>query len=97
MLPGFMVRLEQKSVEGLKYAMQKFFPHYISRDMKLPASVEFDVGAGDVMGGIFARHVKWTDINYINAIWEIIGIKLEFLADDDGLGQKVHIDFPAMK
>lgn len=65
--------------------------------MNLPASFEFDVGAGDVMGGIFARHVKWNEINYTNAIWNIVGIKLEFITDDEGLGQKVHIDFPAMK
>lgn len=86
MFPGFMVRLEQKSVNGVKFAMSKFFPHYIERDMHLPESFSFDVGAGDVLGGIFARHVTWSDINYTNALWNIIGIKLEFIADDEGLG-----------
>jgi hypothetical protein len=96
MNPGMMVRLEQKSMDALKYSMQHFFPHFISRDMELPPSVEFEVGGGDFLGGIFTRNVTWTDINYINAVWNIVGIKLEFLADDEGLGQKVHIDFPVM-
>jgi len=65
--------------------------------MGLPEKFEFDVGFGDVLGGIFQRHVSWSDISYINAKWDIIGIKLEFISDDEGLGQKVHIDFPAMK
>jgi hypothetical protein len=65
--------------------------------MGLPESYEFDIGFGDVLGGIFQKHVGWFDINYINAEWNIVGIKLEFIADDDGLGQKVHINFPAME
>ena len=97
MNPGFMVRLEQKSVNGLKFAFQDFFPHFIERDMNLPASFEFDIGMGDVMGGIFQRTVTWTEINYVNAVWDIVGIKLDFIADEEGLGQKIKIDFPAMK
>jgi hypothetical protein len=53
MNPGFMARVEQESIKGLKYAFQDFFPHFIERDMGLPEEFEFDVGFGDVLGGIF--------------------------------------------
>ena len=91
------MRVEQESLNGLKFAFSKFFPHYIQRDMNLPSSFEFDIGFGDILGGIFQKHVTWSDISYINANWDIIGIKVDFIASDEGLGQKVHIDFPAMK
>ena len=65
--------------------------------MNLPESYEFDIGAGDVLWGIFQHHVSWTEINYVNAVWNIIGIKVEFVSSDDGLGQKIHLDFPLMK
>ena len=52
MNPGFMARIEQKSLKGLKFALQDFFPHFIERDMHLPDHFEFDIGFGDVLGGI---------------------------------------------
>lgn len=92
-----MLRLEQKSLVGLKYAFQNFFPHYIEHDLQLPERVEFEVGAGDILGGIFTYNVLWEDIYYNNILFDIIGIKIAFIGDDEGLGDKIKIDFPALK
>jgi len=41
---GMALRLEQKTIESWKNAMQGFLPHYINADMNLPTSYKYQVG-----------------------------------------------------
>jgi len=74
--PGIMIRIEQASLDNWWMALQKFFPHYFQFDLDIPRNIEFDIGFGDILWGIFTRHVSWSDIIYENPILDIMNIKV---------------------
>jgi len=41
---GMALRLEQKTINSWKSAMQNFLPHYINADLALPDNYKYHVG-----------------------------------------------------
>jgi len=65
--------------------------------MNIPDAIDFDVGFGDILWGILSRHVTWTDISYKNIVFNIIGIKIEFVREEGEERDRIHVDFPAIR
>jgi len=73
MNPGMAVRLEQKSIDSFKRAMQEFLPKYISNDAVLPTEYSYTVG---LIADFLTWKFTWRDIKYSDAVFDINDIKL---------------------
>jgi len=73
MNPGMQIRLEQKSLDALKMAMQRFFPHYFNADINFPREYEFDFG---LYVDFLTWHFKWSNIQYTQAQLDIQDVKV---------------------
>ena len=67
--PGMMLRVDEESISGLKVALKDFLPHYLNADLRFNDYYKFDVGLGDILGGLFTWHCEWYDIHYDPATW----------------------------
>jgi hypothetical protein len=41
MSPGILLRIEQRTIDSFKTAMQKFLPHYLNYDTQLPKELHY--------------------------------------------------------
>jgi hypothetical protein len=96
MNPGFAIRLEQKTVDGLKTAMQEFLPNYIEHDAKMPSEYDYKIGLeAGVLPDLFTWKYHWQNIKYSDARFDFRDIKLVL---NNALGaQMLKVDFPALK
>jgi hypothetical protein len=90
-----MLRLDQSSVNGFRDAMVKFLPHYIDYDNSLPTELEYNVGLGRMLFGIFNWDVLWTDIKYTDTDFDIKDIKFDLKGG--AVLPLIKIDFPSLK
>ena len=92
MNPGMILRLEEKSIDASKRAMQEFLPHYINMDMKLPLEFEYEFG---LFFQMLVWKAKWTNIEYEDIKLDIEDVKVEMTRP---FGKPlVKVKFPAIK
>merc|ERR1740117_2832690 len=87
-----MIRLEQKSIDSFKMAMQKFFPHYMNMDLNLPKEYKYEFG---MFLDILSYKVEWTNITYTNADLDIKDMKINLTTAHDT--PMVKVNLPAFK
>lgn len=58
---GMALRLEQKTIDSWKRAMQGFLPHYINADLDLPKHYQYHVG---FLFDFLTWTVTWDNIKY---------------------------------
>jgi|DEB0MinimDraft_12_1074336.scaffolds.fasta_scaffold199707_1 hypothetical protein len=92
MNPGMAIRLEQKSVDKFKNAMQQFLPKYVEHDMKLPTEYSYKIG---FLADVFTWTYKWTNIKYSTPTFDIKDIKFQLNRMYEQ--PMIKIDFPALK
>ena len=66
MNPGIQLRIEQASLDNLFLALQRFIPHYLEFDMKLPNEIEFEVKAMRIVQELI--HFQHRDPHFSEAI-----------------------------
>jgi len=54
-------RIQQRTVEELKKAMQYFLPHYVTFDIDLDKKEEWEV---DLLFGLWKYKFEWSNIKY---------------------------------
>lgn len=72
MNPGMQLRLDEKSLNGFKKAMQKFLPHYVNADLNLPTKYHYAIG---FFFDFLSMSVDMHDINYETALLDVNDIK----------------------
>ena len=68
MNPGMILRLEQRTLDKFKKAMETFLPHYINFDAHLPEQFEYHF---HLLFEFLTWDVKWTNITYEKADLDI--------------------------
>ena len=89
---GMALRLEQKTIESWKRAMQSFLPHYINADLELPKTYKYKVG---FLFDFFTWTVNWANIKYDVGTFDFTDIKFDLVSNFAEPMMK--IDFPAFK
>lgn len=92
MNPGMALRLEQKTINSWKRAMQGFLPHYINFDLNLPKQYTYHVG---LLFDFLTWTIEWTDIEYEMGTFDFTKIKMDLVSSFSQPMMK--IDFPAFK
>lgn len=89
---GIGLRLQQKTVNQLKSAMQKFLPHYITYDLGInKKKEEWDMG---LLFGLLKYHIEFSDIHYAEPTLDLRDTRILFTDLFDRPMLKVH--FPAL-
>jgi hypothetical protein len=89
---GVAVRIQQRTVEQWKIAMQRFLPHFITYDMHLKETEHWDL---KLLFGLLTYHFKWTDIRYEQPTMDMVDTKINFVNKFDK--QMLKVDFPTFK
>ena len=89
---GMALRLEQKTIESFKRAMQGFLPHYINADLSLPKTYQYNVG---FLFDFLTWTVNWKNIEYDVGEFDFQDIKFDLVSSFAEPMMK--IDFPAFK
>ena len=89
---GMALRLEQKTIESFKRAMQGFLPHYINADLQLPKTYQYNVG---FLFDFLTWTVNWKNIEYDVGEFDFQDIKFDLVSSFAEPMMK--IDFPAFK
>ena len=89
---GMQLRLEQKTINSFKKAMEFFLPHYLNVDANLPQEYHYEFGT---FFDLVRWEFDWTDIKYSQADLDIkdVEIQMEQLVDV----QVLKVKFPAIK
>ena len=89
---GMALRLEQKTIDSWKRAMQEFLPHYINADLDLPKTYQYHVG---FLFDFLTWTVNWSNIKYDVGTFDFKDIKFDLVSSFAEPMMK--IDFPAFK
>lgn len=96
MSPGMAIRLEQKTFDGFKAAMQEFLPTYIEHDAKLPEEYDYQIGMeAGFLTDLFTWKYHWEKIKYSDARFDFKDVKL--ILNNAFGAQMLKVDFPALK
>ena len=93
MMPGMMLRVDEKSIMNFKDAMTLFFPHYFNADLRLPSEYGFDL---ETLFSFWKIRVQWSDIKYTQAQLDIQDVKFRIKRDASGY-HWLYVDLPVMK
>lgn len=89
---GMALRLEQKTINSWKSAMQSFLPHYINADLALPNTYKYHVG---FLFDFLTWTVEWENIVYDKGKFDFTDIKFDLVSSFAEPMMK--IDFPVFK
>ena len=87
-----IMRLEQRTIDSVKTAMQEFLPHYINVDANLPETYHYEFG---MFYNLLQWRVTWTDIEYTTADLDIADVQINLSANLDR--PVLSVKFPAIK
>lgn len=72
---GLAVRIQQKTVDQLKHALQPFLPHFLTYDMKLAKTEEYDF---KLLFGLLKYHFIWENITYEQPTMDLLDTNIIF-------------------
>lgn len=92
MRPGMQLRLEQRTINSFKRAMETFLPHYFNFDLQFPNHYHYDFG---ILFDLIEWQIDWTDITYTRAELNVGDTEINFEEYIDK--HTLHVKFPAIK
>ena len=94
MNPGVLLRLEQRTINEFKDAMEAFFPHYFNEEENhLPSDYEWTL---NFLFNMFHIHFKWSKISYSAAEFDIHDTRISFVTLEDDQNA-LEVKFPALE
>ena len=92
MRPGMQLRVEQRTIDSFKRAMESFLPHYFNFDMNFPSEYHYHFST---FFDMIAWEFDWNNIKYSHAELDIADTVVAF---EDHIDQHVlRVRFPAVK